>query len=35
MQNELTLCGILVAVMAFFMVLGMVGIQKEKKEQKK
>lgn len=33
MQNELTLCAILVVVMAFFMVLGLVGIQKEKKEQ--
>ena len=34
MQNELTLCAILIVVMAFFMVLGMVGIRKEKREQK-
>lgn len=32
MENELTLCGILIAVMAFFMIFGMVGIAKEKKE---
>lgn len=32
MQNELTLCAILIVVMAFFMVLGMVGIRKEKGE---
>ena len=33
MQNELTLCAILIVVMAVFMVIGMVGIYKEKKEQ--
>ena len=32
MQNEMTLCGILIGVMAFFMIVGMIGIQKEKKE---
>lgn len=31
MQNEMTLCGILIGVMAFFMILGMIGIQREKK----
>ena len=31
MQNEMTLCGILIGVMAFFMIVGMIGIQREKK----
>ncbi len=34
MQNEMTLCGILIGVMAFFMIIGMIGIQKEKKEMR-
>lgn len=33
MQNEMTLCGILIGVMAVFMILGMIGIQKEKREK--
>lgn len=33
MQNEMTLCGILIGVMAFFMILGMVGIRMEKARQ--
>ncbi len=32
MQNEMTLCGILIGVMAFFMIVGMIGIRKEKRE---
>ena len=35
MQNEMTLCGILIGVMAFFMILGMIGIQREKKQIQK
>lgn len=35
MQNEMTLCGILIGVMAFFMILGMIGIQREKKQMQK
>lgn len=35
MQNELTLCGILIAVMAVFMIVGMIGILKEKRDAKK